>query len=253
MEKIWNYIRRHYLPPTLPRLSDKGLWLTLPFAALLLLIYEFYGWQMPFLRMSLQIDWLHGYPKNSMFFIAQAYTSASFVVLFVILPVIFAKFLAVDHPNPFQYRKGLLREAIPSYLPLILIMTPVLWIICGNESFNRFYPLYQPETLHHLLAYETIYMVQFVAIEYFFRGFLLFRTEKAAPGYGPWIVVIPYALVHVHKPFPEAVGSIVAGIVLGHLALKSRSIWPGVLVHCYIALTTDLLSLFRSGRWSSLF
>ena len=253
MTGITNYIKKHYLPDTLPKLSQRGLWLSLPLVALLLLVYEYYGWQIPFMRMALQYAWLTDYPQNNMKFIAQAYTSASFVLLFVIIPVLFSRLYPIDGPNPFSFRPALLKEFVPSYLPLILLMTPVLWIACGKDSFNRFYPLYKPDTLHLLVAYETIYMVQFVAVEYLFRGFLLFRMEKAAPGYGVWVMVIPYALIHIHKPFPEAIASIFAGVVLGFLALKSRSIWPGVIVHCYVAISTDLFSLIRSGRWSALF
>ncbi len=39
-----------------------------------------------------------------------------------------------------------------------------------------------------------------------------------------------------------------AGLVLGALALKSRSIWPGVLCHCIVAFSADFFSLWRSGR-----
>lgn len=253
MNKVTSYIRKHYLPDTLPKLSERGLWLSLPLVALVLLIYEYYGWQIPFMKMALRYAWLPDYSQNNVKFIAQAYTSASFVVLFVLVPVLFGRIFPSDGPNPFSFRPNLIREFVPSYLPLILFMTPVLWIACGRSDFNRFYPLYSPASFHHLVAYETIYMVQFIAVEYLFRGFLLFRMEKAAPGYGVWVMVIPYALIHIHKPFPEALASILAGVVLGFLALKSRSIWPGVFVHCYVALATDLFSLIRSGRFSVLF
>jgi len=65
-------------------------------------------------------------------------------------------------------------------------------------------------------------------------------------------MVVPYALIHLHKPILEAFASIVAALVLGQLALKSRSIWPGVLVHCGVAFSMDLFALINSGRWGSL-
>ena len=63
----------------------------------------------------------------------------------------------------------------------------------------------------------------------------------------PIIMMLPYALIHIHKPFPEAIGSMFAGLILGNLALKSRSIWFGVLLHMSIALSMDFLGLFNSG------
>jgi membrane protease YdiL (CAAX protease family) len=71
--------------------------------------------------------------------------------------------------------------------------------------------------------------------------------EAMFPRYGVFLMVLPYALIYIHKPFPEALTSIVAGLVLGFLALKSRSIWPGILVHTTIAFSTDLFSLIHSG------
>ena len=133
-----------------------------------------------------------------------------------------------------------------------MIMLPILWIACSQESFYQFYPLYKPTTLDMLLIYEAIYLTQFIAVEFFFRGFGLFRLEKLCPGYGVLLMLIPYAFLHVHKPFGEAVASIIAGLILGHLALKSRSIWPGVCVHCCIALSADIFSLIHSGRLANL-
>ena len=60
-------------------------------------------------------------------------------------------------------------------------------------------------------------------------------------------MVLPYALIHIHKPFPEAIGSIFAGLVLAHLALKGKSIWPGVVLHMMIAVSMDFLGLWNSG------
>ena len=63
---------------------------------------------------------------------------------------------------------------------------------------------------------------------------------------------LSYALIHIYKPFPEAVGSIIAGYVLGWLALRTRSIWPGVFVHCSVALAMDTLALWQTGRLAQL-
>jgi membrane protease YdiL (CAAX protease family) len=48
--------------------------------------------------------------------------------------------------------------------------------------------------------------------------------------------------MHMGKAEPEALGSIVAGVALGVLALRTRSFWYGVLVHASVAVWMDLLS-----------
>jgi membrane protease YdiL (CAAX protease family) len=56
-------------------------------------------------------------------------------------------------------------------------------------------------------------------------------------------MVVPYCMVHYPKPLPETLAAIVAGIALGTLAMKTRSIWGGVLIHVGVALTMDLLAV----------
>ena len=62
-------------------------------------------------------------------------------------------------------------------------------------------------------------------------------------------MVIPYCMIHFHKPLPEVFGAIVAGIVLGWLALETRSLWGGVLLHVAVALSMDVAALV-AGPWS---
>ena len=60
-------------------------------------------------------------------------------------------------------------------------------------------------------------------------------------------MTIPYCMIHFGKPMPEAIAAILAGIILGTLSLKSKNIWLGVLIHCSVALTMDLCSLWQKG------
>ena len=46
---------------------------------------------------------------------------------------------------------------------------------------------------------------------------------------------------------PETIGAVFAGIILGALSLKSRSIWLGVAIHYSVAITMDLAALWQKG------
>jgi membrane protease YdiL (CAAX protease family) len=41
-------------------------------------------------------------------------------------------------------------------------------------------------------------------------------------------------------------GAIVAGIVLGTLAMKTRSIWSGFLIHVSVAISMDVAALMQT-------
>jgi hypothetical protein len=61
--------------------------------------------------------------------------------------------------------------------------------------------------------------------------------------YAIFVMIVPYCMIHFHKPVAEVAGAIFAGIILGTLAMATRSIWFGVLIHVSVAVTMDLLAI----------
>ena len=58
-------------------------------------------------------------------------------------------------------------------------------------------------------------------------------------------MTVPYTMIHFHKPFPECLGALGAGLLLGFLALRYRSFLGGVVLHSLVAVTMDLLAVSR--------
>ena len=58
-----------------------------------------------------------------------------------------------------------------------------------------------------------------------------------------FVMIVPYCMIHYGKPLPETFGAIGAGVILGTLAMRTRSIWGGVLIHVGVAMTMDVLAL----------
>lgn len=142
-------------------------------------------------------------------------------------------------------------EGYPLYLGMLAIMVPLVFYFSGSESFLDRYPFYnvaRNESLFpNFLIWEIVYFLQFLALEFFFRGFILHGTKQRFGFYAIFVMVIPYCMIHFGKPMPETMAAIVAGVVLGFLSLKSKSIWLGVMIHCSVALTMDLCALYRKG------
>jgi len=57
-------------------------------------------------------------------------------------------------------------------------------------------------------------------------------------------------MIHFGKPFGETIAAIIAGLILGTLSLKSRSIVLGVIIHYTIAITMDVFALWRQGYFN---
>ena len=249
---MWGYLKQ-YLPPGPYTKTNLGLALLPVLIALVLLIIENYGLQDAFIRdYGAQLS-EKGFDSNDIRFFAQVNFSSFCVILLIAAPVLFHFAFPSQLNNPFGFSIKHCGPHWPVYGLLLLIMIPVAWIASGYPGFHEFYPMYKPVSISMWMLYEAVYMTQFFCVEFFFRGIALFRLEARFGYHAVTMMMVPYALFHIHKPFPEALASIVAGLVLGLLALKSRSIWPGVLVHCGVAYSMDLFALIRSGRLALLF
>ena len=140
---------------------------------------------------------------------------------------------------------------LPVYLLLFAAVAPLIIIASFGESFQHTYPFYDDagRSWRHFLLWEALYGSQFAALEFFFRGFLLFGLCRYLGVYSIFVMIVPYCMIHFTKPFPEILGSIVAGLILGTLALRTRSIWGGITIHALVATSMDLLALWHTHRF----
>jgi membrane protease YdiL (CAAX protease family) len=140
----------------------------------------------------------------------------------------------------------------PVYVAMLAIMVPLVAWMSGNARFQETYPFYELAPGEPLWpafwCWEAMYALQFFALEFFFRGFLLHGTKQRFGAYSIPVMVVPYCMIHFHKPMPEAFASIVAGLALGYMSLRTRSIWLGAAIHVTVALSMDCASLWRQGR-----
>ena len=136
------------------------------------------------------------------------------------------------------------------YVGLYALVFPVIWIVSLAPDFYNYYPMYAQagRSWFDLLMWEGLYAGQFIALEFFFRGFLVGGLSRYIGIFAVPVSVMPYMMIHFSKPWPEAAGSVVAGLVLGTLAWKTKSIWGGVFVHCAVAISMDLLALSHKGQ-----
>jgi membrane protease YdiL (CAAX protease family) len=94
------------------------------------------------------------------------------------------------------------------------------------------------------LIYELGYFAYFVGWEFFFRGWMLNGLLPTFGRAGALLIpVAPFAVMHLGKAEVEALGSIVAGLALGLLALRTRSFWYGAAVHGIVAVFMDCLAV----------
>lgn len=131
------------------------------------------------------------------------------------------------------------------YVALFLAVLPLVIGVSYTRPFQQTYPFYKLATRSttDFMVWELLYALQFLSLEFFFRGFLLHGLKRAIGAHAIWVMVVPYCMIHYGKPLSETLGAIVAGLILGTLALRTRSIWCGVLIHISVAISMDLLAM----------
>jgi membrane protease YdiL (CAAX protease family) len=134
------------------------------------------------------------------------------------------------------------------YALCVTVMVPVLLLVSRQPDFVDYYPIYKLAGRSWLdfFVWEAAYLAQFFALEVFFRGFLL-RALRGAGAGAIWTMAVPYVMVHFGKPYLEVCTAIIAAVVLGSLAMRTRSIYAGFLTHATVAVLMDVLALYRRG------
>ena len=144
------------------------------------------------------------------------------------------------------------RAQVPLALAMYAVVLPAILMASTQPGFRLTYPLCPTAalSLSSLLLWELLYIAQFFAVEFFFRGFLIFGLERSIGPLAIAVSTVPYCMLHYGKPALEAFAAIVAGVVLGLVSYRTRSLWSGLMVHVLVALTMDLLALHsRQVAW----
>lgn len=130
------------------------------------------------------------------------------------------------------------------YLPLVAVGT---WVLSDGAAFQQQYPHHRPAAQHWgiFLLYEALFLFYWVGWEYLWRGFVLFGTAPTLGLYAIFVQALPFAALHVTKPWPEALLSIVGGIALGALVWRCRSFWIAVPIHAAQMMLLDFWSTLR--------
>jgi membrane protease YdiL (CAAX protease family) len=131
------------------------------------------------------------------------------------------------------------------YVALFAAVLPAVWLASKTDSFQHTYPFYKlaNRSAADFWIWQVLYWLQFLSLEFFFRGFLLWGLRYTMGSKAIFVMIVPYCMIHYGKPFPETIGAIGAGLILGTLAMRTRSIWGGVLIHVGVAFTMDYFAV----------
>jgi membrane protease YdiL (CAAX protease family) len=152
--------------------------------------------------------------------------------------------------------KGFTEHAWIYGVGYLVVLVGVIFVANFDDGFRDYYPFYRRafRSWSDFLGWEVLYAAQFFALEFFFRGFWLRSMRGALGSQAIFAMVVPYCMIHFGKPFLECLAAIIAGVFLGTLAMKTRSIWSGFLIHVSVAVSMDVAALLATGHdWPTTF
>ena len=164
----------------------------------------------------------------------------------LIVPALVAKFGTAERLNSYGVQLGNQKLGWGLTAVAWILMIPVVILaVIVYPPFVAKYPLCKAVAIswQAFLLYQLAYGVYMFSWEFFFRGFMLFGLERQFGNYSILIQTIPFAVMHYTKPLPEALGSIIAGVLLGVLALETRSFIYGAAIHWLVAMTMDIVAV----------
>lgn len=182
------------------------------------------------------------------------------VLLVVIIPCLIIKFRFKEKLSdyglglPPKNRRSL---AVYGFLLLMAVSLPAFAVATKDAGMYNTYPFYRPfSSIGQFLLYELCYLPFFIAIEFIFRGYLLFGLARSSSNndtvqedgfndrysFSRYAIIVPmlaYTAWHLGKPMPELFGTLFWGVAAGALIYACRSLWPVILAHWLLNVVLD--------------
>lgn len=173
------------------------------------------------------------------------------LLCYFVLPALMVRLVLREKLSDYGFRFASVRQTMTFILPGFAGMAPLIYFASTQTHFLQVYPFYEPDMGSGIgtgfILWECMYALQFIALEFFFRGFMVHCLMGVMGAWAIPVMVIPYCMIHFQKPFPEAAASILAGLALGWIGIKTKSILPGAILHIAVAWSMDGISLMRKG------
>ncbi|MBK8349449.1 MAG: CPBP family intramembrane metalloprotease [Saprospiraceae bacterium] len=172
-----------------------------------------------------------------------------FFLLMFVIPMFHVLFWWKKPLVELGFRSGDIKTGLKFMLVMIIVLViPFAFGGSCDQIVRTEYPMAKELISNHkfIPGYELFYVIcYYIAWEFYFRGYLLFGLKDR---YGTMeailIQTISSCLIHIDKPFAEILGSIPVGIILGFVALKTRSFWYVFIVHATLGVLVDLFIIY---------
>jgi uncharacterized protein len=222
---------------------DSRTWVSLTYTAIAMAMIYYYGKSNHALSLFPQLASQIKDPAELSFY-TKMYWVASGVLVYLMIPWIFIR-IRGERLRDYGVRLPASYKHLWIYGAMLLVVIVLAYFASFRPSFQRaypYYPYYQEEPFYYALFWVGR-SVRFFALEFFFRGYLLFSLKPKFGDASFFVSMVPYSMIHLGKPVPETLFAIVGGIVFCWIAARTKSIWGAVVLHISLALAMDVFAI----------
>ncbi len=180
-------------------------------------------------------------------FYSQMYRFFFSFVFFFIIPALIVRFYFKKPLKSYGLSLGENKDDIKFGVYFVvlsfIVLAPLLYINAASPDFLKEYPLWKQvgKNAGNYFLWIFLYLFYYIGWEFFFRGFMQFSLiGKIAPFFIIMMQTLPSTVVHIGKPEGEMFSAVIAGLVFGAVALRTKSIIYPLLVHWYVGALTEL-------------
>ncbi|MDY6970539.1 MAG: CPBP family intramembrane glutamic endopeptidase [Spirochaetota bacterium] len=249
--KQWEKINEDYINLNMQNRIDRRIIIAFLLFTFVLISLKYFGKGPAFYLLF--GNTFHSFPYPRIY--SHLYWALFRIICYFVIPAVIIKYLYKENLSDYGLRIDRSPKILFLYLVMFFAVFPFVYAASQNPGFIRTYPFYKyaAQSWNQLIIWESAYALQFFSLEFFFRGFILYTFARYIGAYAIFFMSVPYTMIHFQKPFPETLGAIFAGVFLGTLALRTRSIFGGVIIHIAVAWSMDLTALFQKGLLQRLF
>ncbi len=236
----------HKLDP--PRV-DHQVWIALTYTALIMTLLEYFGKTNHSIEHFREFFLSFGTIEKVTFAAKLYWVAFGFTIYFLIPWIII------------RCRKQKLRDyglRLPAsyshmwiYLVMLVIVIILAYFASFKPSFQAKYPYYKyfVEEPNLYALFWVGRALRFFALEFFFRGYLLFSLRPKMGDSAFFVSMVPYCMLHFGKPPQETFFAIIGGIIFCWIAARTKSIWGAVVLHVALAMAMDFFSIAQKLNW----
>lgn len=181
------------------------------------------------------------------YFSARFYSRVNSLLIYSLIFIILGVIIGKGKDKVFGFLEFKIKWKV--YVYFLLAMIPLLLLAATQSDFLQTYPRLHisrfsiEEYFSYFFKYEPFYLLDFVFLEWFFRGFMVIMLAKFIDKRAVILIAGIYCAFHFGKPMAECISSFFGGYILGYMSYRTKSIWGGVMVHMGIAFLMDILAI----------